>query len=356
MVILYHWAADGMMIRLLLLSLLGPLTASAAGRVFIEADWQLASEPVTLTAWENDWDDGDYRRGRFAYADLQQALGFELHNWQFSYIQRRYLDGRFSRDTAEFYYRLEHDQTLSRSYQVDLEVDAFAAQGLALAYAFQTDRWRITPQLAVYRLQDYQFGRFQGASDGRQALLDTDYYFSEDKVLDYGTDGDGPEFLTTRVEPGWLYTANLDLSWRNDHWQLKLRASDLANRVELPHAARTQGCVAFRQQNNSSCPANGGRSGAAEYHGRIRSSYDASAAYQPYGVRLLAFRHQQYQRFGLSKYWPTALGEVGLEWFNNGQLGGYWRHPWVSVGLRSDALALDDARFLQLQLGLNFHW
>ena len=332
--------------------------ASLAGdaKVFARGDSRFASDPVPVMDWSDGWQDG-YRRGRYAYANVEQSIGFGYSGWQVEYGRRSFLDATFSPDTAEFYYRLEHDEEISRTYDIELEVAAFSGNGISLGYEFTlSPGLRITPEISHYVLSDYQFGEFSGSSDGDQALLLVDYYFSEDKILEYPTDGSGGSDWSADVKDGYFTTFDLQLSWVNDLIALHVVGEDLLNTVRLPVTARTYGCVLFRHEANSSCPGGGGYSTETSYKGRIQSSLSADVTHIHSGVQLSAFRHGLYQRFGLSKLFETRVGTFSTTVYSTRQLGLAWRNPYVSFNVAADAYDAGSIRYLDFSLLLQLQW
>lgn len=343
--------------RYLLLALLLVLEPVAAGtEIYAQGSARFASDPVPVMDWVNGWG-SDYHRGSFAYADLQQSVGFRYAGWQISYGSRRFLDASFSADTAEFYYRLEYGYDMGRTYDIDLDVAAFSGQGIGLAYVFAlSSGLTIQPELRSYVVSDYQFGRFSGDSDGDQALLVVDYYFSEDKILDYPTDGSGGPEWSADVEDGSFTTLNLHLAWSNDLLQVNIGGEDLLNRVSLPVAARTRGCVLFQREANSSCPQGGGYSSETDYRGRIRSTLSADVMHSASGVQVSAFRHGHYQRFGLGKRFAIRAGVLSAAIYSSGQAGFGWQSNYFFLDLTADDYRKASMRYLDMNLGLRWRW
>ena len=325
--------------------------AASADEVFSRLSVLGSSEPVAVYDMVNGWDT-DFRRGSLAYADARVQSGFRLSGWTLAYERRGYYYLGFSRDTSEFYNNLEQGIDTGRRYELDLKVQTLSLRGVRLSYALNYRSVTVEPVLTYYRVGDYQIGSLNGFSEGSgdlevSALLD--YYFNEDKLLEY----------PANAGEGRGISAGLTLSYQYDDWLMSASLQDLLNRFELPNAAFTRGCINLAGSAQAVCSGNGaasGVSGDADYRTDIPLTFEAQAQYTPWNLQLDYYRHENYQRLSARKSWPTMIGTLGVSAHSTRQLGLHWNSRWHELSVAADDADWQAARELQLQLGLRFPW
>tara|TARA_B100001996_G_scaffold369374_1_gene342731 strand:+ start:357 stop:1409 length:1053 start_codon:yes stop_codon:yes gene_type:complete len=326
--------------------------AHAAGEVFLAADVHASSEPVSVSDMIHGWDDG-FTRGEYAYADLRLSSGVRYDDWQLSAEKRWYYYFTFSKDMSEFYYNMEHDLTSDKELNLKLDVKSFRADGIRLAKLFSVPDWQFQPSLALYKVDQYQFGSLDGVSlagSGASASATLDYHFDEDKILEYPvSDSQG---YGTSLDLNLAYTGFTD-------WTLRFGAGDVLNRWYFNDAGFTMGCINVGSSAGITCASSGsasGRAGQSDYDDRIPMTLTASAQLMSQHLLFSAYRHDEYQRLSAEKGWQTPVGLMALSVHSTRQLGLHWRSAWHNLSLITDDNRLSHARDLQINLGVNFHW
>lgn len=336
---------------LLMLTLMSS-PALAGGGVYSSLTLHSSSEPVPVSDMVSGWD-GDFNPGTYAYADGRITFGVDYDSWHLSQEQRWYYYLKFSKGTSVFYRNLEQNLASDEEYDLDLSVKSFRGQGIRLGKTMNFADWKLTPSFAYYRISEYQFGQLQGVSSAGNevsASATLNYYFDEDKILEYQVD----------VPDGHGFSADLAIAYNGfTDWQLSATLSDLVNYWLLPDAGYTTGCINLGDSSSSVCSSSGsasGRSGQDDYSTQIPVTLDAEARYEPYALSVAGYVHGRYRRLSLMKSWSSPAGNLGVSVHTTNQFGLHWFSRYHELSLISDDQRLHSARDLQMNLRLGWYW
>lgn len=326
-----------------------------AETVFLRSHVLAASEPVSIDDVVNGWG-GDFSPGRFAFADITTEIGARYQSVEFGYVSRRFFDLSFSRDTSAFYHQLENDGQndglSTEEYDLRLTAAAFEAEGLFSRVEMDYGGIRITPGLAFYRVNHYQFGSLSGFATASDGTVQLNYYFDEDKILDFPTDGSLGEGFSADVEPGLAVTTDLAVEWQGGGVAVLFSAKDLLNRFSFPVAAQTLGCVNIARDGNASCLSSGGVSRENELVTHIAPTYELSVADERSGLALHVLKHDLIKRLGIS--WAFDAFQLGA--YSTRQLLVSYRSEYVSLALALDNHELKDVRDADANIELRLPW
>lgn len=197
----------------------------------------LYSEPVSIDAAIDDWD-GDFKGGEIQWAYAWAEAGVKWKQWSLGALYRHEIALLFDRDTAELYYRTEHDLPLDtgREYRIDIEAQRFSARGLRAAWRLDpTPEFQLAIGASLFNTQHLQDGRLQGEAIGtggddysfRGAIR---YRYDEDHVFRH--DADAPDGR------GWA--VDLYMRWhREDLFDVSLKIVDLLGKIHWDDAPYT---------------------------------------------------------------------------------------------------------------------
>ena len=333
----------------------GNQALSATGSVFMETDLVASSDPVAIEDMISGWD-GAFQPGEYAFANLTSVYGFAVNGWRFSRDRRWYYYLSFSEQTSRFFNSLEKGGGVSAG-DVDLEAKAFRASGFSFGKHFEfAGGWAMEPRISVYDIDRYQFGSLKGfAESGSEesdlnasALLD--YYFDEDKILEYEDDHKNGQGVSLSLSGQVTFSPE---------FRLRYQLADIWNRLEFDAATFTRGCIEFNSPANPICNAQGsasGRSGLDYYLTSIPMTVQARLSYQPLSIDAAVYIHEKYRRLGVGKGWDTGFGQFYVDAYSTRQLGLRWQSEWHRLTLASDQSKASKARDVDVNLALHWRW
>ena len=331
----------------------GVKSVMAAGSVFVETGLVASSEPVSVEDMVSGWD-GSFQAGEHAYANLNIAYGFSVDGWRFSRDQRWYYYLSFSKQTSRFFNSLEKGGGVEAG-DVDLNAKSFQANGFSFSKSVEiSEGWIVEPRISVYDINRYQFGSLKGFAESGSGESDLkasallDYYFDEDKILEYEDDHKNGQGLSLSLSGQVIL---------NPSFRLDYQLSDIWNRLEFDAATFTRGCIEFNSPANPICNAQGsasGRSGLDKYSTSISMTVLARLSYSPLSVEAAVYSHEKYRRLGLAKGWDTAIGQLYVQTYSTRQLGFRWQSGWHRLTLASDHSKASKTR--DVDVNLSFYW
>ena len=313
------------------------------------------SEPVSVSDMASGWDNG-FRPGRYAYADARYELATRYQAVTVGYLRRELFDFTFSRGTSEYYYQLEAGTDNDEPYQLQLDADAFSARGFYLAYEIPVADWSISPKISVFRMDHYQFGSLSGQAQGDEATVALSYYFDQDKILDFPTDGSLGEGFSADVEPGTGYSVDLSVGGQYLSYNVSAEVRDLWSYLSFPVAARTTGCVNIAADENVSCPSSGGRSEEMDFSVSIKPTVSFLVQRQDRGLRVEGFLHDRIRRAAIGYGADTPYGNMWGAAYTTRQLGVGWQGRFGQISLATDDYRLSKARDVELNASLVLNW
>lgn len=317
-----------------------------------------SSAPIAINEFINDWQ-GSLKKGDYAFADGRLRTGVVVDGWEVAVEKRWHYDLRFSPDTAQLYYNIEHKITDQTEYQLDLTAKVLHAEGVRFAKLFHYKRFSIKPIVTFYQSDFYQIGKISSVASGNIAEKDDiaidldvhDYHYSEDKILESPFGG----------EQGTGVGFDIALHYENEDWALSVVSQDLYNRWQFNEAAFLRGEVCFRwKTSKAGCDTPGGVQGGKSdielYKTRLSSSLSTEVTYKPYDLSISTFFHGRYQRVGVQKDWSTRYGQLGAALYSTKQVGLHWRSQWHRLGVVLDQPSWKKARHAQIDFAITVPW
>ncbi len=340
-------------------------TAQAQQSIYSRFDLVASSESVPLNDMVSGWD-SSYQRGEIVFADAVWSTGYSVDINAADYSlgqvriqreQRHYYYLSFDKETADFYRALELGQDLSSDKELDLSVKQFEAKGVSVGFTsseFQVQDVDIRAgfNLSLYQLGHFQFANIKGiaeAGDATAASAVINYRYDEDKILDHQAD----------VDNGLGISFSAHLLMKSKRWQSEVQLKDLVNRLQWDNGAYTQGCINIGGGNQVRCQTDGAASGVSG-QGRLSESIpytlNGRISHLELDASLAAMKHDAYYRLGIEKGLQTSLGRFALFLYYPRLIGASWQTKYVNFQLGADTLKFSQARNIQLNMGINWHW
>ena len=97
---------------LAVLGMLMPFYSNAQEKIYYQVQADVYSQPLSIHAFTDDWDDPNFKSGKNAFAHGLMQLGVKQGQWDFSWIWRYDYVLRFSPDTAKLYYQVKNDKLI----------------------------------------------------------------------------------------------------------------------------------------------------------------------------------------------------------------------------------------------------
>lgn len=333
--------------------------------IYSQFDATVSSEPVPIKDMLSGWD-GSYRSGEVVFADVSWAVGFKTdlkfadQHWGALALQREYRHYyylNFDKETSDYYRTLELKQKLEGNKKLDLVIKQFEAPGISVAYQtpdfrFNDLRWQVGFKLALYQPGHFQFAKIKGiaeAGDATTASAIIDYSFDDDKILDFQAD----------VDKGLGLSLSSELRLELEHWQLELELKDMVNQFQWDDGAITRGCINVGGGSKAQCVADGAGSGISKQEQVTESipyTLNTRIQYSPADISLNAMTHDAYYRVGLEKGLQTSLGRFAFFLYYPRLVGLSWQASLFNIQLGADTLKFSQARNIQLNMGVNWHW
>jgi len=320
------------------------------------------SEPVSVHDYINEWD-GPLQEGSDAVTHNWMEIGARRGPWSFAYVQRYDYEIKASRDAAVLYYQVKSKQDLVPGRVYDLELRAFhnRSQGLRLGYRLSFGRLQMEPGISLLSGQ----ALIDGAVHGVGSAVDENeysynaavsYHYSEDVLFDRGA----------ASPSGEGFSLDLALNYRiAEHWHLALTGRDLLGFLYWRAAPVTtaiatsdtrefdsDGYLRFR-------PTLTGREFNENYRQRLHARGVAALQWQArqatrleMKLRMTEVRH--YPSLGLTQQLAPSLA-LDLEWMPGlDAFGTGLQWSGLRLAVMADALKVEDAQVLQLQLGWSY--
>jgi len=350
----------------LFLFLAGLMNSSLAQQsVYSQIDVLAHSEPVPIKDMLSGWN-GSYQRGEVVYADTHWAFGYrqslnvdgtDVGHFQLQREHRYYYYLKFSKDTADYYRALELGNDLTSDKTLDLTIKQFEAPGISLGYSspsfnFSGLDMEAGAKFAIYQPGHFQFARIEGiagAGDVTAASADISYRYDDDKLLDHQAE----------VDKGLGMSLSVRLLLRYGQWQGKLGLKDVVNRFQWHNGAFTQGCINIGGGSQAQCETEGaasGISGQGEITETIPYTLTTQLTHAGLDLSLHGMRHDAYYRLGLEKGTQTSLGRFAFFLYYPRLIGASWQTKYFDLQLGADTLKFSQARNIQLNMGVNWHW
>jgi len=338
--------------------------------VYSRIDIVASSEPVPIVDMVSGWD-GSYQSGEVVFADAAWLMGFgydlSLDHQTIGRVQlereyRRYYYLNFDKDTSDYYRALELGNDLQSDKKLNLVIKQFEAPGISLA--FNSTRFDLVGigmegvgitsglKLTLYQPGHFQFASIKGIAEkgdvsAASALIN--YRYDDDKLLDH----------QAVVDKGLGFSMSANVALTFEQWQGSLILKDMVNRFEWKNGAYTQGCINIGGGSKVQCETEGAASGISG-QGKIKETIPYTLTTQlthsGLDLSLHGVRHDAYYRLGFEKGTQTSLGRLAFFLYYPRLIGASWQTKYFDLQLGADTLKFSQARNIQLNMGVNWHW
>ena len=357
-------------------------SAQAEQSVYAQVDAIATSETVSINDMASGWD-GNYRSGELAFADASFVLGFSsdintiersLGTIRLERELRAYYYMSFDKETADFYRALELGNDLTSDKKLDLKVKQFDAVGFSAGYTtpeflIEDIKFQLGFDLAVYQVNNFQFASVKGIApngDPESVSGIVDYRFDEDKLLD--ANGDPLQnYGSIKAGQGFSFSSYFKMTFEEVDFSLEIK--DMFNVFEWDEGLHTTGCVNLSGGTGGACEiecilrpgercilAAGGDTSLAKITEEIPATFRSKISHDSYDIDIHAMHHDKYYRLGLEKGFQTELGRFGLFLYHPRLVGASWQTDYFNFQFGADTLKLSEARNIQLNMGVNWHW
>lgn len=341
------------------------MSLQAQYSIYSEFDLIASSEPVPINDMVTGWD-GSYQRGEIVFADATWKSGFstrfgsdgaELGRFHLQREQRHYYYLNFDKETADFYRALELGEDLQSDKKLDLTIKQFEALGITAGFTsaeFQVQDFDVSLgfDVSLYQVGHFQFAELNGIAevgDVTAASAVINYRYDDDKILSHEAD----------VDKGLGVSFSPSLTIKYGQWQGDLQFKDVANRFQWQDGAFTQGCINIGGGQQARCQAQGageGISAQGQINESIPYTLNSRIFHAGSGMSLHGMRHDAYYRLGLEKGLQTSLGRLAFFLYYPRLIGASWQTEYFNLQLGADTLNISQARNIQLNMGVNWHW
>jgi len=358
------------MVRYLIFLLVVASSSEAQQSIYSWVDLVATSESVPINDMVSGWD-GSYQTGEVVFANAEWSMGYGIDlqlneqligGMQLEREYRHYYYLNFDKDTSDYYRALELGAELESDKKLDLVIKQFEAPGISVAFnstdynlsGIGLEGIRIASglKLALYQPGHFQFARIDGIAekgDATAASALINYRYDDDKILDHQAD----------VDKGLGFSLSMNIALSYDQWRGSLRLKDMVNRFEWKNGAYTQGCINIGGGSQVRCEAAGaasGESGQGKITESIPYTLTTQLTHSGLDLSLHGMRHDAYYRLGLEKGVQTSLGRLAFFLYYPRLIGASWQTEYFNFQLGADALKFSQARNIQLNMGVNWHW
>lgn len=329
------------------------LNYSYASEVSVDLLIEASSEPVSIDDMINGWG-SSVNSGEYAYASGVASASALHRNLYLSAERRYYYYYEFTPGTVAWYAEVENGVDSEAGKSIELDVTSFDARGISAGYLFEGDTWQILPTFTLYKVGHYQLGNLSGisaAGEGTNASAYLDYYFDEDKILDYRAAED--------LRFGYSLSLQGEYYW-DGGVLLKAKVSDLWNRFEFFEASYRQGCINIGKVEESVCDLGGGAASGIDrnkdHQIEISPTLQLSSIYLPKKLQADVYWHEKYFNLTIGKYFDVKGLQVGALASTKKQMGIDLKYKGFRFNYLADNFYVDKVRDGRLQLSASYQW
>jgi len=333
---------------------------AASLQPYFIVDSQAHSDTVSISDALDDWEGDDFTSGKQQWAWSWLEIGVKYQHWGVGFVQRSDFDLRFSKDTAELYWRSANKKPLplGRAYSTALDANGLKASGLRLMFA---DAWGESAHysfgLSYLRATYILDGSMGGAanvvneSDYEFELL-IDYHYTEDSLFDRTVDEPSGQGFAIDAEFNYQFS---------EATSIDIQVRDLFANVYWSESPYTEGRATSERKEYdengyvSINPALTGFEGIdSQYVQRLSPRWHAQLSHSfigPYGA-LLQYRHQ-YGRslFALGATLSVGQGAVSSSyWPMQNLIEIDWRYRKLRFSIAADQLDKSELKSVWLSM------
>ncbi len=194
----------------------------------------------------NSSQQGIYQTGDISIAWQQKGFSTRLDNWFFIISEEQQAAYRYSSETMDFLYRVNHRLNLPEQQNIPLlmEVKQYALQKVSFARQFKPlARLSFQPQISLVKINSIFEGKLQGNvqtsnNNDYDFQFDSDYVYRKDRL--FGSD--------SHFKPVYGYSMDIAINWKpSAQWNLFIQSKNLISQInwqQLDHSivnARSSG-------------------------------------------------------------------------------------------------------------------
>lgn len=336
------------------------MAVSGELKPYFQTEAFLMSSPISLEGVDSQWRKGSYRGGDYQYGSLWSEAGVKKGNLSISGIYRQEYQLKFSPDTADYYYGVQHHKLdPNRTYQVNLEISDYKAKGLRAAKTFQpVGNLSFSLGGSVLQASGLQAGQLTGSSVSSADGKDHNYSASVNYQYDQDHLFDRPN---VQAPQGLGYALDANLHWQaTPKLEVDLAARDLLGEIQwsnvpftdaqLTSNVKTVGADGFTKIKASLSGKNGYKDTFKQV---LKPKLDAKVKYQIDNqgrVAMLAIKHVPYQTLvGVGGEMPVAHGLLNTVVWPESKLITLeysHKHAAIAIGLDNVTVASSHAFWL----------
>lgn len=313
-------------ILLLALSSVSIAQATTLTRFTAQAD--VYSEPLSIDAFTDDWNDPKLRKGDAAFAQGKIELMQQINNMQYSMFWSYDYLLKFSPDTARLYYQIQNDLPLDQNQHYDLFINAqhIETLGWRLGRKWQlNDAVQLTTGLSLLQGRHFLQGKFMG--DGRTLSTQPNMLDGVDRIragLNYYYD----KPALREEELGWApgtpqgYGTALDMALQaklTDSILLDVSIQNLWGSMWWDNAPNTSYTLDYELNRLPHFDIKGQLNRDKTYKQHLPYRMDANLAYQP-----------------LNQPWSTSISLLQNKTSTLSQLNAYYDYAGQTFGIHAE--------------------
>lgn len=336
---------------------------------FVEFSSFSHSEPIAVHAILNDWN-APFSKGDVAFSvnKVEVGLGLKqgINTWQFSVFERQDYLFEFSPATAKLLYQTntQQDLVVGQTYDLQLKTNSFVAKGLKLGYQRPVGNFNVGVAVAYLEGQELTDGALKGqatavANNDYNFNFDADYYYSKDALFDR---------TLTSTPKGQGYGVDVQVDgFILPNWHASLKVQDAFAQINWWDAPRT---VATGSSQTKEYDENGFVKFNPVANGvELNQNYTQIIPTKVFAFSRYEFAQQHsllldYQDYSIKQFYSLGYRfenryEHKIDVLYNATAQAVmlsYQTDWLALQIISDALELEKARTLGLNLALCYRF
>ncbi|WP_228291699.1 hypothetical protein [Acinetobacter towneri] len=340
-----------------------------AASVEYRADASLYSEPIAIDAFLDDWQDPDFKSGKYAFAHGLMQLSVQQDQWNLGWLWRYDYILKFSPDMAKLYYQIENDLPLDAEsmYELTLHAQYLERIGARIAYDWvPQSNWILTAGVsALYgrHFVDGQFNAF-GETNLMPRLADRvqwlngqlNYYYDQPALKE-----DELGLGDFRAKEGYGYALDLTLQgeWL-EKWYLKFQLEDIFSYMYWDEAPYSQYQATFDQNSRPRINLTGTVATDKSYKQKIPYKISTELLYNIHSeiqLGVSSFSNPFTSLWQMHFLWQPDSLQLGLHFEpQTKSLGVSFRHENIGMKYLTDNLNTNQAHRMEAYLFAQYQW
>tara|TARA_R110001583_G_scaffold62087_2_gene182956 strand:+ start:290 stop:1360 length:1071 start_codon:yes stop_codon:yes gene_type:complete len=319
------------------------------------------SQAAPIEQMIHDLDGAPLKSGKYAFTHNQAEVGVRKNNFEFSYFYRYDYYLKFNKDTGQLAYLQRNDLPLPQNthYDVYLRPNHLRAWGLSAAYFYEFNeqlslKTRLNYLRATHTTDGYLKGQLNTLEDGYQAQLYLNYGYSRDTLLDRPEEDSDGHGASLDIDLNWQLNKTIDINFSGRDILSFIQYRDLTYTTATANTDN----ISFDQ--NGTIDTKPTVSGVERYRDqtqRLAARYTLRASYQlnargKLNSELFSYDRHIFPRIGYQTRWQNKIWQLNYD-LRSAAWGLGLSGEYFNIGLRSDSLDWEEAKALEIQLGVN---